>query len=86
MVAEASGPALRADDALADDAIAQPEGFATCPKCHAVDTTMTAATVAGGGDWRCRRCAQLWDQSRIATVAAYDAWESARRLHAGQGA
>lgn len=79
MVAQASGPALRATGALAE-VIAEPEGFATCPRCHAVDPTMTNVALAAGGDWRCGRCAQQWDKSRIATVAAYDAWAAARLL------
>lgn len=81
MVAQVSGTVLGAGGTVAD--VAEPEGFATCPRCHAVDTTMTNAALAAGGDWQCRRCAQRWDKSRIATVAAYDAWESARLLVQG---
>ena len=56
-----------------------PHGFATCPTCHAVDPTMTNAALAVGGDWRCQRCGQRWDSKRIATVAAYQAWDRNRR-------
>ena len=73
----ASSSVLPADAPAA--IIAEPEGFATCPRCHAVDT-MTNAALAAGGDWRCKRCSQRWDKDRIATVAAYDAWDVARRL------
>jgi len=47
-----------------------------------VDTTLTNAALAAGRDWRCQRCQQRWDKNRIATVAAYDAWDAARRLKA----
>lgn len=76
----ASSSVLPADAPAA--IIAEPEGFATCPRCHAVDTTLTNAALAAGRDWRCQRCQQRWDKNRIATVAAYDAWDAARRLKA----
>ena len=53
------------------------QGFAACPTCGVVDA-MTNAEVAVGGFWRCLRCGQRWDKRRLATVAAYDAWEAAR--------
>ena len=56
-----------------------PEGFATCPTCHRVDTALTNASLAAGANWRCGRCGQMWDQKRIATVAAYAVWDSARQ-------
>ena len=55
------------------------EGFATCPTCHTMDSTLTNASLAAGADWRCGRCGQMWDQKRIATVVAYAAWEAARQ-------
>lgn len=62
-----------------------PEGFATCPTCHMVDATLTNSSLAAGANWRCGRCGQMWDQKRIATVAAYNAWDSARtQLRAAQ--
>lgn len=60
--------------ALAPDAAA----FAACPSCHTTDQATTMAAVTAGGDWRCRRCGQRWDADRLAAVAAYAAWESAR--------
>jgi hypothetical protein len=53
-------------------------GFATCPTCHAVDAGMTNAAISGGADWRCPRCDQQWDAVRLAAVAGYAAWLSAR--------
>jgi len=78
MVAQTAESVLPVDDALVDAAV-EPEGFATCPRCHAVDATLTNVSLAAGGDWRCARCGQRWDKARIATVAAYVAWDSARR-------
>ena len=60
------------------------EGFAACPGCHMLDTALTNASLAAGGDWRCQRCGQRWDQGRIATVAAYAAWDSERQQRAVQ--
>ena len=56
------------------------QGFATCPTCHMVDTALTNASLAAGGYWRCGRCGSTWDQIRLATVAAYTAWDLARQL------
>jgi len=61
------------------EALSEPEGFATCPRCHRVDTTLTSASLEAGGSWRCERCGQSWDKGRLATVAAYGAWDAARR-------
>ena len=77
MVAQTAESVLLVDGAR--EAAVEPEGFATCPRCHTVDTTLTNASLAAGGDWRCVRCGQRWDKMRIATVAAYTAWDSARR-------
>jgi hypothetical protein len=57
----------------------EPEGLATCPLCHTADATLTNASLAAGADWRCGRCGQMWDQKRLATVAAYAAWDLARQ-------
>ena len=51
-------------------------GFATCPSCHTVNTTVTDAAVDGGADWHCARCGQRWDATRLAAVAAYAQWLS----------
>ena len=72
-------PPLLPADVAPTDAVAEPESFATCPTCHMVDTTLTNVSLAAGGHWRCRRCAALWDKGRIATPAAYAAWEAARQ-------
>ena len=50
------------------------EPMATCPGCHTVDATVTAAAVTAGEGWRCTQCTQHWDASRLAAVAAYAAW------------
>lgn len=60
------------------DATVEPGAFAACPTCHVVDATMTNGQLAVGGYWRCQRCGQQWDQRRLATVAAYNAWDAAR--------
>jgi ribosomal protein L37AE/L43A len=44
---------------------------ATCPLCH---TPTSRDAIGAGGDWRCGRCGQRWDATRLATVAAYAAW------------
>ena len=65
------------------DTVIESEGFATCPTCHMVDTGMTNASLAAGGYWQCGRCGSHWDQTRLATAAAYVAWDLARqRRHA----
>ena len=57
----------------------EPEGFAICPRCHVVDTAITNASLAAGGYWQCGRCGSKWDHRRLATVAAYAAWDLARQ-------
>lgn len=42
-----------------------------CPLCHTAEPTVNQAAIDAGGDWKCRRCGQAWDGSRLATVAAY---------------
>ena len=79
MVAQAPSAVLPRDVALTD-AVVEPEGFATCPRCHRVDTAMTNASLAAGGYWLCARCGAKWDQTRLANVAAYAAWELERQL------
>jgi transcription elongation factor Elf1 len=81
MVAQAPSPVLSVDVALTD-AVVAPEGFATCPTCHMVNTALTNASVDTGGNWRCARCGQSWDKHRVAAVAAYAAWDSARKRNA----
>ena len=81
MVAQTAESVLPVDSAVVDTAV-DPEGFATCPRCHMMDTTLTNASLAAGGDWRCLRCGQRWDRNRIATVAAYAVWDSARQQRA----
>jgi hypothetical protein len=46
---------------------------ATCPMCH-TPTSVTQYAIEAGGDWRCVRCGQHWDATRLAAVAAYAAW------------
>ena len=78
-VAIAPKAVLSIDDASLG-AVVEPEGLATCPRCHRVDKALTNASVAAGEYWRCARCGSSWDQARLATVAAYTAWDSARQL------
>ena len=74
---------LPVDDALSG-VVVESESFATCPRCHLVDATMTNASLAAGGYWRCVRCGSNWDQARLATVAAYAAWDAARQRRESQ--
>ena len=77
IVAQAPNPLLPQDVAPTDTVVEL--DFATCPRCHMVDTAMTTASLAAGGYWRCQRCGSTWDQTRLATVAAYVAWDLARQ-------
>jgi hypothetical protein len=73
------------DDVAPTDTVVELD-FATCPTCHMADTAMTNASLAAGGYWRCGRCGSTWDQTRLATAAAYAAWDSARqRRHTPDG-
>jgi hypothetical protein len=45
----------------------------TCPMCHTAASLMQSAIDAGAG-WRCVRCGQRWDATRLSAVAAYAAW------------
>lgn len=46
---------------------------ATCPMCH-TPTSVTQNAIEAGGDWRCVRCGQHWNASRLAAITAYAAW------------
>ena len=45
----------------------------TCPLCH-TPTSLTQSAIDEGGDWRCVRCGQRWDSTRLSAVATYAAW------------
>jgi transposase-like protein len=47
--------------------------FVTCPMCH-TPTALTQGAIDAGADWRCVRCGQHWNASRLSAVAAYAAW------------
>jgi ribosomal protein L37AE/L43A len=49
-----------------------------CPLCHTVDTTVTEADLATGGEWRCTTCGQRWDAERLGVVAAYAQFVASR--------
>jgi hypothetical protein len=57
--------------AVAERAAPAPPG--ACPLCHTVEAGITGATLAEGASWRCARCGQRWDGTRLATAAAYAA-------------
>jgi hypothetical protein len=61
-----------------------PDGsrLVSCPLCHTTNPSLTRDALQAGGDWRCVRCDQRWDASRLATVAAYAAWVAARDTRA----
>jgi hypothetical protein len=48
-------------------------GWAACPLCH---TDISSASARS--PWQCRRCGQRWSPRRLATVAVYATWVSAR--------
>lgn len=52
--------------------------FATCPMCH-TPTSVTQGAI-GDGYWRCVRCGQNWDGTRLAAVASYAAWVADREV------
>jgi ribosomal protein L37AE/L43A len=52
---------------------------ASCPMCH-TPTATTRREVQAGSAWRCVRCGQHWDATRLAAVAAYSVWKSERDL------
>jgi ribosomal protein L37AE/L43A len=58
--------------ALLDD---EPDALApvTCPMCH-TRASLTRSALDAGGAWRCLRCGQHWDATRLAAVAQYAAW------------
>ena len=51
--------------------------FLTCPMCH-TPTSLTQSAVDAGADWRCVRCGQHFDATRLAALAAYAAWVADR--------
>ena len=52
--------------------------FAACPLCHTT-ASLTESAVEAGDAWRCVRCGQQWDATRLTAVAAYAAWVLARK-------
>jgi len=72
--AVASPPPMRSLSAIAPEIVR----LATCPLCHTVDPTMTNIALSAGVDWHCSRCGQRWDTMRLAAVAGYAMWLSAR--------
>lgn len=45
--------------------------------CH-TPGSVTQNAIEVGGDWRCVRCGQHWDATRLAAVAGYAAWVADR--------
>ena len=68
---------LRSSQPLATAAVLDAERDAsrclTCPMCHTA-TSVTQSAIDAGADWRCVRCGQRWDATRLSAVAAYAAW------------
>ena len=62
--------------AVLDDQQDDPR-FLTCPMCH-TPTSLTQAAVDAGADWRCGRCGQHFDATRLAALASYAAWLAER--------
>ena len=64
-----------------------------CPLCHTPPAFGDTNLVAEAG-WHCARCGQAWTTRRLATVASYTAWVTARgqapadgvAVHGGIGA
>ena len=53
---------------------------AACPMCHSVGSEITAADLAAGRGWRCKRCDQHWDAVRLEAVAAYSRFVVSRSV------
>jgi predicted Zn finger-like uncharacterized protein len=51
---------------------------AVCPMCHTVAPSTTESALAAGGYWKCGRCGQTWNATRLAVRAAYDLVEARR--------
>jgi transposase-like protein len=47
--------------------------YVACPMCQ-TPSTLTQAEIDAGAEWRCVRCGQHWDATRLTAVAAYVAW------------
>ena len=60
------------------DPTPDPLQLAVCPSCGTTDKTTTYGALSAGDSWLCARCGQRWTASRLATVAAYAAWVTAR--------
>jgi predicted Zn finger-like uncharacterized protein len=60
-----------------------PVSYATCPMCH-TPASVTESAIEAGGDWRCTRCGQHWDATRLAAVAAYATWVVERDRASGR--
>ena len=43
----------------------------TCLLCHTIDHGVTQDGLDAGGYWRCPRCGQTWDSSRLSAALAY---------------
>jgi hypothetical protein len=54
-----------------------------CPMCHA-DASLTRIALEAGSTWRCVRCGQQWDATRLTAVAAYAGWVADRDRAAGR--
>jgi hypothetical protein len=67
-------PSLNTPSTFASELV----GLAMCPSCRTQDLSMTNLAVSAGADWQCSRCGSRWNTVRLATVAAYTAWASAR--------
>jgi hypothetical protein len=55
----------------------EPAVGVTCPMCHTPSAVIQSAIDAGAG-WRCIRCGQRWDATRLLAVSAYAAWVADR--------
>ena len=51
---------------------------ATCPSCQTAHPSLTMDALENGHGWRCVRCGQRWNASRLAVVAAYASWVAER--------
>ena len=58
--------------------------FLTCPMCH-TPTSQTQRAIDAGAEWRCVRCGQRWDATRLSAVAAYAAWVVERAAVGAKG-
>jgi transcription elongation factor Elf1 len=50
---------------------AAPEKPGTCPFCRSLDLSTTSKAISAETYWRCAKCGQIWNQSRLLASRRY---------------